>query len=83
MGIINKLFGGSSGPKEEKFLPWITLSELSQLDTINEKSSTKTQVIFKHSTRCGISRMVMNQFVDAYLPIIIIILPFIFIHLET
>tara|TARA_R110000868_G_scaffold182232_2_gene423292 strand:+ start:2119 stop:2508 length:390 start_codon:yes stop_codon:yes gene_type:complete len=66
MGIINKLFGGSSGPKEEKFLPWITLSELSQLDTINEKSSTKTQVIFKHSTRCGISRMVMNQFVDAY-----------------
>ncbi|WP_339893715.1 bacillithiol system redox-active protein YtxJ [uncultured Algibacter sp.] len=66
MGIINKLFGGSSGPKEEKLLPWITLSELSQLDTINEKSSTKTQVIFKHSTRCGISRMVMNQFVDAY-----------------
>lgn len=66
MGLINKLFGGSSEPKEEKLLPWIALSDLSQLEAINEKSSTKTQVIFKHSTRCGISRMVMNQFVDAY-----------------
>jgi bacillithiol system protein YtxJ len=66
MGLINKLFGGSSEPKEEKILPWIPLSELGQLDTISEKSSTKTQVIFKHSTRCGISRMVMNQFVEAY-----------------
>ena len=66
MGLINKLFGGSSEPKEVKLLPWIPLSELSQLETIKEKSSTKTQVIFKHSTRCGISRMVMNQFVDAY-----------------
>lgn len=66
MGLLNKIFGGSSEPKEEKVLPWIPLSELSQLNTINEKSSTKTQVIFKHSTRCGISRMVMNQFVDAY-----------------
>ena len=66
MGLINKLFGGSSEPKEEKLLPWIGLSDLKQLEIINKKSSTKTQVIFKHSTRCGISRMVMNQFVDAY-----------------
>jgi len=66
MGFINKLFGGSSEPKEEKLLPWITLSELDQLESISEKSNTKTQVIFKHSTRCGISRMVMNQFVGAY-----------------
>ena len=66
MGLIKKLFGGSSEPKEEKILPWIALNNLSQLDAINAKSTTKTQVIFKHSTRCGISRMVMNQFVDAY-----------------
>ncbi len=66
MGLLNKIFWGSSEPKEEKLLPWIPLNELSQLETINEKSATKTQVIFKHSTRCGISRMVMNQFVDAY-----------------
>ena len=54
MGLIKKLFGGSTEPKEEKVLPWIPLTEVSQLDTIKEKSKTKTQVIFKHSTRCGI-----------------------------
>jgi bacillithiol system protein YtxJ len=66
MGFINKIFGGSSEPKEEKLLPWINLNSLSQLVEVEEKSKTKTQVIFKHSTRCGISRMVMNQFIDAY-----------------
>lgn len=66
MGLLNKIFGGSAEPKEEKVLPWIPLNELQQLDYIEKKSSTKTQVIFKHSTRCGISRMVMNQFIDAY-----------------
>ncbi|MFI1743343.1 bacillithiol system redox-active protein YtxJ [Thalassobellus sediminis] len=65
MGLINKIFGGISEKKEEKVLPWIALNTLSQLETIEEKSSTKTQVIFKHSTRCGISRMVLNQFVEA------------------
>ena len=66
MGIFNKLFNGSSEPKEEKVLPWIPLTTIGQLETIAEQSKTKTQLIFKHSTRCGISRMVMNQFVSAY-----------------
>ena len=66
MGIFNKMFGGSSEPKEEKVLPWIPLNTIAQLDIIADKSKTKTQLIFKHSTRCGISRMVMNQFVAAY-----------------
>jgi bacillithiol system protein YtxJ len=65
MGLLNKIFG-SSEPKEEKLLPWIALSNLAQLDAILDKSKSKTQVVFKHSTRCGISRMVMNQFVEAY-----------------
>lgn len=66
MGLINKIFGGSSESKEEKVLPWIPLNDLQQLKFIEEKSKTKTQVIFKHSTRCGISRMVMNQFISNY-----------------
>lgn len=66
MGLLNKMFGGSSEPKEEKSLPWIPLTSIPQLDAIAKKSKTKTQVIFKHSTRCGISRMVINQFVDFY-----------------
>lgn len=66
MGLLNKIFGGSTEQKEDKVLSWIPLNELPQLDTIQSKSTTKTQVIFKHSARCGISRMVMNQFVDSY-----------------
>lgn len=66
MGIINKIFGGSTEPKEEKILPWIPLNDLQQLNHIEKKSATKAQIIFKHSTRCGISRMVMKQFIDMY-----------------
>ncbi|MEC3907815.1 bacillithiol system redox-active protein YtxJ [Tamlana sp. 2201CG12-4] len=66
MGLLNKIFGGSSEPKEEKVLPWIALNDLNQLEEINVKSKAKTQVIFKHSTRCGISRMVINHFIEAY-----------------
>ena len=66
MSFINKLFGGSKEPKEDKVLPWKALTSMSQLNNIATKSNTKTQVIFKHSTRCGISKMVMNQFVDAF-----------------
>jgi len=63
--MFKKLFG-SSEPKEEKVLPWIALNSIEQLNEIEERSKGKTQFIFKHSTRCGISRMVMNQFVAAY-----------------
>ena len=63
--MFKKLFG-SSEPKEKKVLPWQPLSDVSQLSTIASKSNTKTQFIFKHSTRCGISSMVMKQFVSAY-----------------
>ena len=67
MGLLNKIFGGSDKEKkEEKALPWIPLNNVAQLDKISETSKTKTQVIFKHSTRCGISSMVMKQFVAMY-----------------
>ncbi|WP_047546856.1 bacillithiol system redox-active protein YtxJ [Psychroserpens sp. Hel_I_66] len=65
MGIFKNMFG-SSEPKEEKVLPWQPLTEVSQLSDIENRSQTKTQVIFKHSTTCGISRMAMKQFVSAY-----------------
>ena len=66
MGIFNKLFRSNSELKEKKVLPWITLNTINQLDVIESASKIKTQVIFKHSTRCGVSSMVLNQFVDAY-----------------
>lgn len=33
----------------------------SQLQEIKEKSGTRPQVIFKHSTRCGVSGVVKNR----------------------
>jgi bacillithiol system protein YtxJ len=65
MGFLKNIFG-SSEPKEDKLLPWLPLTKVSQLGDIAERSKIKTQVIFKHSTRCGISSMVMNQFVSMY-----------------
>lgn len=65
MGIFNKIFGSGDGKeqKEDKHpLPWQKLTSLDQLNTIEEASKTKTQAIFKHSTRCGISRMVIQNF---------------------
>ncbi|WP_370101411.1 monothiol bacilliredoxin BrxC family protein, partial [Xanthomarina gelatinilytica] len=66
MGFLSNLFSCSSEDKEEKVLPWLTLTQVDQLKDIENKSKTKTQVIFKHSTRCGISRMVLKQFVASY-----------------
>jgi len=66
MGLFKKLFKQQDQNKTKKQLPWIHLSTLTQLSEIEEHSISKTQLIFKHSTRCGISRMVMKQFEDDY-----------------
>ena len=66
MGLLNKIFGGSTEQKEEKVLPWIFLTSESQLEEIIKKSFEKTQVVFKHSTRCSISSVSMNKFVKNY-----------------
>ena len=36
-------------------MDWINLNSVEQLAEIDEKSKSKTQVIFKHSTRCSVS----------------------------
>lgn len=41
-------------------VPWHILGKMDQLDEIIEESKTKPVAIFKHSTRCGISRGVLK-----------------------
>ena len=61
MGLFNKVFGkGTQEPKEERVLPWKHLTSLDQLDQIATDSKSKPVAIFKHSTTCGISRMVLR-----------------------
>ena len=47
---------------------WIPLTTEEQLTEIVEKSSSIPQVIFKHSTRCSISSMVLNRLERADTP---------------
>ncbi len=67
MGLLN-LFGKNKdqSKKEQKVLPWQKLEKLEQLDEIVKRSKGKPQLIYKHSTTCGISRMVLNMFTEAY-----------------
>lgn len=66
MGIFNSMFGGkndkASKPEKKSYLNWTPLVSLNQLETIKEASKTASILIFKHSTRCGISSMVIKQF---------------------
>lgn len=65
MGIFGRLFGNENENSESK-IPWIPLDDIGQLETIALASKQRTQVIFKHSTSCGISRMVLNMFTSNY-----------------
>ena len=40
---------------------WIALTNETQLEEIKERSKTKPQIIFKHSTRCSISSVAKNR----------------------
>lgn len=68
MGIFSGLFGSQDKNEKEnqKKIPWIPLENLNQLEEIEINSKGIPQVIFKHSTTCGISRMVLNMFTSAY-----------------
>ena|SRR5690606_158559 len=63
MGLFDKFFGSPPDPDiNENVVKWENLTDLSQLDQIIEESNKKIIVIFKFSTRCGISRMVFSAF---------------------
>lgn len=67
MGIFGLFNKGNSSDRESKpSIPWHALTAVEQLDHISEESKSIPVAIFKHSTRCGISRMVLRQFESQY-----------------
>ena len=66
MSTFGKWFGRSEKTSQNDTVSWLELTNVSQLDGIVAQSGQKPQLIFKHSTRCGISRMVKNQFEKDY-----------------
>lgn len=70
MSLFNSLFGNSNESENkdtnQNGLNWNALTQIAQLDSIVEESADKPVVIFKHSTRCSISRMALKNFEREY-----------------
>jgi len=67
MSFLNSIFGNSDNSDSQKSnVNWIPLTNLAQLNDIENMSNVKPIVIFKHSTRCSISRFALKQFEREY-----------------
>lgn len=68
MGVLNTIFGRKDKNKEgeESFINWTPLTSIEQIKEIKELSNKQPVAIFKHSTRCGISSMVIKRFVNSF-----------------
>ena len=63
MGFLDRFKSQRDIVKEEiKEVPWVQLERIEQLEEIIEISKAVPVLIFKHSTSCGISRMVLKEF---------------------
>ena len=65
MSIFNKLFGSSEQESTSK-IEWRKLTDLGQLNELTDLSFEKPVLIFKHSTRCSISRFALKQFENEF-----------------
>lgn len=61
MGFIKRLFSSDQAHKGPK-LEWKVLQDVHQLDDLVTESFERVVVIFKHSTRCSVSKMVLKGF---------------------
>ena len=67
MGIFKNIFGSSENEKQlDSNSFWIALKDLGQINEIITISEEKPVVIFKHSTRCSVSRMALKQFENEF-----------------
>ncbi|MCC9020283.1 MULTISPECIES: bacillithiol system redox-active protein YtxJ [Flavobacterium] len=67
MSFLNSIFGNSESADTPKSnVNWTQLTDVAQLMEIEAISNEKPVVIFKHSTRCSISRMALKQFEREY-----------------
>jgi bacillithiol system protein YtxJ len=67
MALFTSIFGDSENKNTNASkINWIPLTDLGQLNEIMELSHQQPVVIFKHSTRCSISRMALKQFENEF-----------------
>lgn len=61
MSLFSNIFQKNS-PTDKPNFPWISIQDLGVLQDLNHLSLEKPIFIFKHSTRCSISRFSLKQF---------------------
>ena len=67
MTLFKSIFGDSENKNTNTSkINWIELTNLGQLNEIMDLSHEQPVVIFKHSTRCSISRMALKQFENEF-----------------
>lgn len=67
MTLFNSIFGDSENKNTNTSkINWIALTDLGQLNEIIDLSHEQPVAIFKHSTRCSISRMALKQFENEF-----------------
>ena len=66
MSFLKNMFGSNEEKQSVSKVGWRTLTDLGQLNEIIDLSTDKPVIIFKHSTRCSISRMVLKQFENEF-----------------
>ena len=69
MNFLKNFFKETSSEESESSkedMKYFELDKMEQFDKIDEISKTKPVVLFKHSTRCSISRMALKQFDAAF-----------------
>ena len=63
MSFLKNIFGSSENENQSNIkMDWEPLNHIDQLNEIIAESKDKPVAIFKHSTRCSISRMALKQF---------------------
>ncbi|MBE99605.1 bacillithiol system redox-active protein YtxJ [Flavobacterium coralii] len=67
MGFLDNIFGNNdSKVTSSETLKWNELTEIQQLESIAAESYDVPVLVFKHSTRCSISRMALRNFEREY-----------------
>jgi len=61
MGLLKSLFKSNQNKQESNF-NWLELTEINDIEALINLSQKKKVIIFKHSTRCGTSRMALKAF---------------------
>ncbi len=67
MSFLKNIFSGSENQNNSNSkMDWNNLTDLEELKTIITNSYEKPVAIFKHSTRCSVSRMALKQFENEF-----------------